>query len=432
MKAANSPPSLKRNFGWVFAGQMIFTATNWLTVVLLAKLGNASIVGQYSTAVAIVLPIISLSQLMLRSVQTTDTEKEFVFGDYLTLRLITTAVAIVVISGTALLGNHTTDTILCIFAYAATPVFDGIADIYQTYLQKHERMHRNGISMAARGLLNILLLGVTYYFTRSLVWGLVASALSSVVILFGYDQVNARRLAQEIEGHASRADAANSMSPRWQPKTLGRLFRVATPLGISVGLTTLNIYLSRLFVIHYLPVSQVGIFSGITNLMNLGSQALLTISTTVMPRLAKYRASKDTASFMGLILKFGLISAGFGIFALLAAYFFGKTILTICFRPEFAEHNDIFVLTMIAGLIYYLSLPFGTALTAMRVFRSQIWSSALVTIFALAAGFYLVPTFGLAGAAYLTMVAMSVRFVALGVIFFLNRNAVANPSTATK
>ena len=419
-------PSLRRNFSWVFIGQLIFTATNWLTTVLLAKMGGSVTVGQYSTAVAIVIPIMSMTQLMLRSVLTTDSKSDFRLGDYLTLRIISTITAILAIGCLLLTGSYTPIVAMCIIWYALTPTFDGIADIYQAYLQKHEQMTRNGVSQAARGLLNIVLLGAVYAATHDLPIAILASGISSLVILIGFDLPNSVRLAKSLEAHGelpAGLDWRSMVKPRWHPEVMKQLFILALPLGISVGLTTLNMFISRLFAVKYLSASDVGIFSGITNLMNLGSQGLMTISTTIMPRLASYREAKDLESFMSLIKKFGVISIGFGVFALAVSAAFGEKILAACFRHEFAQHNDVFVLTMVAGLLFYISLPFGTGLTALRIFNSQLWSSGMVTVFAIASGFVLVPMYGLRGAAYVTIIAMTVRCIVLAILFARNRES---------
>ena len=371
---------------------------------------------------------------MLRSVLTTDRKSDFRLGDYLMLRIVSTVTAILAIAYLLVTGHYTSTVAMCIVWYALTPTLDGIADIFQAYLQKHEQMTRNGISQAVRGLLNIVLLGAVYAATHDLPMAILASGISSLVILVGFDLPNSVRLAKSLDAHGELPAGLTwktMVAPRWRPDVMRQLFILALPLGISVGLTTLNIFISRLFAVKFLSESDVGIFSGITNLMNLGSQGLLTISTTIMPRLATYRESRDVASFMSLIRKFGLISIGFGIFALVITAGFGEKILAVCFRHDFALHNDVFVLTMVAGLLFYISLPFGTALTALRVFNSQLWSSGLVTVFAVASGFILVPMYGLRGAAYVTIIAMAVRCVVLAILFYRNRGIIAQNSASS-
>src|SRR5258708_4163617 len=89
--------TLRANFGWTIAGNGISAATQWGTVVLLARLGNPAMLGQYALALAICSPAFLLAGLSLRTVQATDVRGEFDFSDYLTLRLLSVAAALVVV-----------------------------------------------------------------------------------------------------------------------------------------------------------------------------------------------------------------------------------------------------------------------------------------------------------------------------------------------
>src|ERR1700722_7457738 len=63
--------SLRWNFSWTFVGNIIYSACQWAILVVLAKIGNAEMVGQYGLAMAVATPILALSTLQLRAVLTT-------------------------------------------------------------------------------------------------------------------------------------------------------------------------------------------------------------------------------------------------------------------------------------------------------------------------------------------------------------------------
>jgi hypothetical protein len=66
-------------------------------LVVFAKLGTPEMLGQFALGLAVVSPVITLTNLQLQQVQATDARQQYQFGDYLALRLITTPLAIVVI-----------------------------------------------------------------------------------------------------------------------------------------------------------------------------------------------------------------------------------------------------------------------------------------------------------------------------------------------
>src|SRR6476620_2595235 len=90
------PLSLRANFGWTLAGNVVYAACQWGILVALAKLGTLQMVGEFA--------------LSLRSVQATDALREYEFRYYFSLRLLTSATAVLAVGGVVLFspyGGHT-------------------------------------------------------------------------------------------------------------------------------------------------------------------------------------------------------------------------------------------------------------------------------------------------------------------------------------
>ena len=87
-------PSLRRNVSWAFIGHAVYAASQWLILVVLAKLGDPTMVGQFGLGLALAAPAFMLCNLQLRVAVATDVGDSYGFGDYLGLRLITTAAAL--------------------------------------------------------------------------------------------------------------------------------------------------------------------------------------------------------------------------------------------------------------------------------------------------------------------------------------------------
>mgnify|MGYP000645735256 CR=1 FL=1 len=98
--------SLRRNVSWTLVGNLIYTSCNGGMLVILAKLGNPMMVGQLALALAITTPVFTFSNLQLSTVQATDAKYEYLFSDYLGLRVITMALALLVILGITLMVKY--------------------------------------------------------------------------------------------------------------------------------------------------------------------------------------------------------------------------------------------------------------------------------------------------------------------------------------
>ena len=87
----NKPLSLARNFSWTLIGSGLYAFCQWGMLVVLAKLCSTQMVGQFALGLAITAPVFMFAGLNLRTVQVTDARRDFQFGDYLGLRLLSIA-----------------------------------------------------------------------------------------------------------------------------------------------------------------------------------------------------------------------------------------------------------------------------------------------------------------------------------------------------
>jgi hypothetical protein len=162
--------SLCSDFSWTFVGSAIYAGGQFATLMLLAKLLRPELVGQYALGLAVVYPVMMFTNLQLRAVLTSGTRQKIHFGNYLSLRLLTTLLAFVIIFAlTQVLryGRELTTVVLVVgLAYA----IETISDVYYARLQLHDRMAEISKSMIARALLSVPALAFATYVSRSLQW----------------------------------------------------------------------------------------------------------------------------------------------------------------------------------------------------------------------------------------------------------------------
>src|SRR3954447_17015929 len=71
---------------WTLAASIAAAISQWLLLMVTAKLGSTEMVGQLALSFAIVAPIQALTDLALRPALATDARRDFHFRDYLGLR----------------------------------------------------------------------------------------------------------------------------------------------------------------------------------------------------------------------------------------------------------------------------------------------------------------------------------------------------------
>ena len=124
-------------------------------LVVLAKLCTTHMVGQFALALAITAPVFMFAGLNLRTVQATDARRDFQFGDYLGLRLLSITAALAMVVAIELVSGHDVHLLLVVVMTAATKALDLLGDTVFGLQQQHERMDRIAKSQIIRGVLQL-------------------------------------------------------------------------------------------------------------------------------------------------------------------------------------------------------------------------------------------------------------------------------------
>src|SRR5690348_515538 len=100
-------PSLVSSFVWMLAGSAVYSAAQWAMIVLFARVGTATMVGEYSLATAVAYPLYLLANLSLRQVFVNDREHRYRFQELLGAKYILTGLALLVLIVIALFNRRT-------------------------------------------------------------------------------------------------------------------------------------------------------------------------------------------------------------------------------------------------------------------------------------------------------------------------------------
>ncbi|MCX7593499.1 MAG: oligosaccharide flippase family protein [Fischerella sp.] len=411
------PLSLRRNFSWTFIGNAVYAACQWGMLVVLAKLGSPEMVGQFSLGFAVTAPIVMFTNLQLRQVQATDAKQQYLFGDYLALRLIATGLALLIIAGIAFSRIYPWETALVILLVGLAKAVESVSDVFHGLFQHRERMDRIAISMMLKGPMSLLLLVIGVYVSGSVAWGVMGLICAGTIVLIAYDIPRTALLlghpypilqSQELK----ETQQADTLKPRWYFRKLGKLAWLTLPLGLGMMLVSLNSNIPNYLIENYLGGWELGIFAAIAYLMEIGNRVVIALGESAVARLAQYYAAGKSILFVRLLFKLVGIGALLGGAGVLVSLIAGKQVLTFIYRPEYAQHTNLLVWLAIAAGIRYMANFLGYGMTAARYFRIQMPLFGFVTVILAVASLWLLPKLGLIGGA----IALLLAAIAQGVI----------------
>ncbi len=396
--------SLRANFAWTLAGNLIYAACQWGMLIVLAKLGSPALVGEFALALALVAPLFLFAGLNTRMVQASDVRQSFRFGEYLGLRLITTLIAFGVLALVLAFEGFS----FIILGIALAKWFESISDVLYGSLQKREQMDRIAQAMILKGVGSLAVLGFVFWATQSLAIAVLGMAGVWALVLALFE---APRLGERLW-------------PTWNWPVLGRLALLALPLGIVMFLVSLSQSLPRFFLSRDAGLAEVGIFSALAYLIVAGTTVVNALGQAMTPRLARLWDAGRRAEFFALLGKFQGIVVVLGALGFGLAWILGDVILTWLYRPEYAAYQNVLLWLILAATVSFTGSVLGYGLTAARVFRPQVSQYVVVNLVLLTGCWLWIPTEGMVGAAFALLAANLAQVaIAVGVFVYQTRRA---------
>jgi len=413
-EATGTIASLKADFAWTFAGNAVYYASQWLSIVIIAKLATPDVVGEYVLGVAVCAPVILLMNLQLRALFASDLHGDYPFAQYLRFRIWSLAVALALVAVVCAISHLSFKTSVTTLVIAAGLALEVLAELYYGVMQKNDCMKRIAMSLMMKGPAAAVALGVTMHLTHSVASAAAALAAARGLVWFFYDRrVDPRWLQARAHPNSERAN------PRTKPLTT--LVRTSITLGLILMAGSLNSNMPRYFIQGMLDNHELGIFSALASLLGVGNMLMAAIGQSSFLRIARAHVNRDGAGLALLVLQMVGVAVLAGCCAILVAVVGGPVVLSMLFRPEYGKYSSLFIWLMTAGCVGYVTTALGSALTAIRCFGAQL---PLLVIAAAATALScqaLIPAHGLIGAAQACLIGNCVHMAGAGALLMLSR-----------
>ncbi len=407
--AAAPAPALRTDVVWTLAGNLVFAATQWAMLVVLARLGSPADVGRYTLGLAVTTPVFLLLSLQLRGAQATEPpDSPYRFGHYFTLRTLLAGLALALCAGWALLsaGPQAQAELAAVTGWLAlAKLFDGLSDVCYGHLQAGGRLTEVARSLMLRGTLSALGMAAAFALTRDVGWAAAAVAGGYLGGLLLYDLPR------------TRPGTGRWWRPEWS--RLRALAALTWPLGVAVGLIALNASLPRYFLGREAGLEAVGLYSALSYVTVAGSMVVTALGQAATTPLARLAAQGDAPGFRALLGRLLLLGAALGAAGVLGALLLGRPLLELLYGPAYGRDVPLFALLMLGAAPGYVASFAGFGMTALREFGAQVPLFLGTTATLALACALLVPGGGLAGAAWATVIGGAAQL--LGSLWIVRR-----------
>jgi len=396
--------TVRWNIASTLAGNLVFSGSQWLITIVIARMGNMEMVGQYALGLAICLPIFSFTGLSMRAVQATDCTGVYRFRDYLTVRLAGTAFALVAVLAVALLMPWRRETVLVVLAVACSRAVDSFSDMQYGLFQLNDRLDLIAWAMFIRAVAGLAALAFGMAVFHSVPVAIAALTVMWLAAALIYE----RPIALRMEG-VQRVAPLQSTSIA----TYRRLVILCLPLAFVILLLSTGANLPRLMLERHAGEQSLGVFSAVAVMSGAIGLLYSALGQTALPRLARLFTT-DLDQFHAAMGRMMLFSAAVGVAMLYGAWFWGVRLATLVYGHQSAVTAELVTGLVAVGILNNTSSLLGAGLTASRRFWSQFVASVMFLLITVAVGGWLIPGWGARGAMYAGLAGACFQVTAYG------------------
>lgn len=377
--------SLRKNFIWMMIGRGVYATCQWLIIIVIARFTSPEKLGNFTYALAVSSPFILFSQMNLRTFMATDTRDQFELEDFFSTRFVSMIVVMVIISFIALQNEDSLSASLIIFIVGLYKATESISDIFYGAMQKREKMSHIAHSVILHGISGVLSMFLIVFFFNSVEAGAISIFFIWLIILLFHDIPVVRHITY--------------FSFFKKSCRIVELIKSCYPLGIVLGLASLNVNIPIYFIKLNLGTEYVGYYSAIAYFIIAGRMLTGSLSQAAAPRLARYYQQNNATNFYRFLTKLLAVGGTVGIFGVIFSILFGRFVLVFFYGTGYAEYSNFLNYIMIAGGIGYISQFMGLTLTIARLFRFMVMSNLLGATVTLIMSYIFIPSYGVSAGA---------------------------------
>ncbi|MGZ3833174.1 MAG: flippase [Mucilaginibacter sp.] len=393
-----------KNTGWLMIARVGSLAIRFLinTFALSSYLGTRQYgILNYPTAlVAFFLAIaaLGLDGFVTRELLNDPDKKDTLLGTSFWMRLIAGFAIIPLVYGAYVVANHlnrldTPYSYVFIVSFTAVIQAGNIIDsFFQSKVQAKKIMYINVAGNIISAVVKLILI----LLKLPLIWFVYSLVFDAALIATGYI--------------ISYLNSGNHIAKwKFDPSVATYLLKHSWPLAFSAILVSLYMKIDQVMIPIYLKTSQLGIYSTVANLSESWYFIPVAIVTSVFPaimhakRTDTDRYKKRLQNMYDLMV---VISMSIAIFMTFASKFIYH--LAYARHPEFWSGAPVLAVHVWAGVFVFLGSASGQYLIAEGYTKMSMLRTGVGAIVNIVLNIFLLPRYGILGAAYATLAAYGI------------------------
>lgn len=399
------PAILPRGFGWGTLALVSQGLGQWVAAAAIARVLGPAALGDFAFAWAVATPVLMALSFQLRALQITEAVPDASLADFLTLRILSVSVAVALVVMAGLIMRTSPVRLETLGLIALSRSFEFTSEVVHAHWIRRGDVSRYGKSMTTRNLL-----GATG----------AALALGCGLGLLGVCAVLCVCSGLSLVADLLAGDAGPW--PAWRRSILDTILRKGLPLTAAMLLLSVQPLIPRYLIQWHLGAAALGVFAALAYLPMSAAILVRAYGDTASTRMARaYSEARHREA--GEQLRSSILAVVS--VATIASFFLwrlGEPLLNLIYGSAVAAHATLLIALLAAEAISQCSSLCGYAATAAGISLQQPAAALGGLSAAILASWFLIPRFGLWGAAGSIAIANSVLLIGFAWLLWRRTN----------
>lgn len=374
-----------------------------MTILVVRLSGSYEEAGVYGIANSICNIFVMISMFSVRTYQVADIDDRFSNGQYISFRLITCAISLLILPIYLAVMGYSAYIVGSVICFMLIKTAEALIDVVQGIFQKAWRLDIVCKSYVVRGIANLAVFSLFEYLLKNLVFSLLLTAIASLVCALFFD------LRPCFSMFEIRVDLKD--------KGLQRLCLCCLPLFLNGIFSTLIFNIPRLTAQKLMGEEKFGFYASVATPAIVVQLAANSIFSPCIPLLSEQFKNKDR-SILKTILKIQLLIMLVGACAVAGFAWLGDWFLKTVFGKEILAYSYLLIHAVIVSVLTAMSWFVASIFAVINQNFALAALGGIVTLGTLIASPIMLKKFELQGI-NLVLIGSYLVFIIIGYLFTL-------------
>lgn len=392
------------NTSWMFAEKIFRTLVAFFVGILVARYLGPDKFGLLNYAISFAglftsFANLGLDSIVVRELVKTPEKRDEILGTVFRLRIIGSIVTISLVSLTAFLINEPTFNLLLIVIIASATIFQSLGVVEQFFQSRVEAKY-NVFAQSTAFFIASMLKVLLVIYNQPLIYFAVVQTLESIFLAIGYYSVY-------------RTNKFSVIRWRYNSKTAVTLIKDSWPLVLSGVVISIYMKIDQVMIKNFMEAKDVGYYAAAVKLCEAWYFVPMAISSSVFPAIVNAKKTSEKL-YLSRLQKLYDFLAFIAIAIAVPVTLLSDFIINILFGIKFQPASSVLTIYIWAGVATFLGVASSQYLITENLTKLSFYRTLIGMIVNVIMNWFLIPIYGINGAAIATLVSYSAATFSIG------------------